>query len=197
MAAKGFELAAMALGAMVFGACASAPHEAAVLIPVAPTPASSPPPVLRATAPAEPRPEEPDIGDVAGEVNARAPLMGPELLAAKGQVLVFHIWASWCEPCKKSMPQLQALYAKYKDRGLAVVALSVDDDEPDALAFTRVVRVTFPTPWDGSHAIVKKWMPTTMPTTYVVDRAGIVRFVHHGFHEGDTKILENELGDFL
>ena len=95
------------------------------------------------------------------------------------------------------MPQLQALYARYKDRGLAVVALSVDDDEPDALAFTKAVRVTFPTPWDGSHAIVEKWKPTTMPTTYVVDRAGIVRFIHHGFHEGDTKTLESELSDYL
>lgn len=196
MAAKGFALAAMALGAMAFVACASAPHETAVLIPVAPTPISAPPPMLRA-APVEAKPAEPETGEVAGEVNARAPLMGPELQAAKGSVLVFHIWASWCEPCKKTMPQLQALYARYKDRGLAVVALSVDDDEPDALAFTKAVRVTFPTPWDGSHAIVEKWKPTTMPTTYVVDRAGIVRFIHHGFHEGDTKTLESELSDYL
>lgn len=95
------------------------------------------------------------------------------------------------------MPELQTLSAKYMSRGLSVVGLSVDDEEPDAVEFVKTVKVKFPTVWDGTHAIVGKWKPTTMPTTYVVDRAGFVRFIHHGFHDTDARTLESEVTGLL
>lgn len=148
---------------------------------------------------AEARTHEPadDLGDAKGEVGARAPLFGTDLKAAKGNVIVVHVWASWCMPCQKAMPKLEDLYRKYKAAGLSVVAISVDDEEPDAADFVKSLGLTYPTPWDGARKLVEAWKPRTMPTTYVVDREGVVKFLHGGYHDGEEVAIEREVKGLL
>jgi len=114
-----------------------------------------------------------------------------------GKVVVVDFWASWCEPCKRSMPGLQTLNAKYKKRGLAIVGISVDDEDRDAKAFARAHPVKYPLAWEKDHSTAYAWQPRTMPARALVDRKGIVRYVQEGFHDGDVELLAKQIESLL
>jgi thiol-disulfide isomerase/thioredoxin len=66
------------------------------------------------------------------------------LASFAGKPLLLNMWATWCGPCKIETPQLMALADKYRDRGLAVVGLNVDDDPEDVLGFAKEFKVNYP-----------------------------------------------------
>ena len=115
----------------------------------------------------------------------------------KGKVAIVDFWATWCEPCKKSFPKLEALNDKYKDRGLEIVGISEDDDKDGIPSFASDLGAQFPLLWDENKSIASKWQPKSMPSTFVVDRKGIVRFVHLGYHEGEEAEIEKEVKSLL
>ncbi|MGA7122338.1 MAG: TlpA disulfide reductase family protein, partial [Polyangiaceae bacterium] len=98
------------------------------------------------------------------------------LRALEGKVTIVDFWATWCEPCKKSFPKLEALNAKYSENGLRIVGISEDDDTSGIPAFASELGTRFPLVWDENKSIASKWQPKSMPTTFVVDRKGTVRF---------------------
>jgi peroxiredoxin len=112
---------------------------------------------------------------------------------SKGSVAVIHFWATWCMPCQRSMPKLQALSAKYAPQGLVVIGISVDDDRPGIAEFAKKSGATFQIAWDQNKTAAEQWKPKAMPTTYVVDRNGVIRFEHEGYHDGEDAELETEL----
>lgn len=125
------------------------------------------------------------VGDVLPDLSAHK-LEGklPEL---KGKVVLVDFWASWCLPCAKSFPAMDELYQKYKDRGLVVVAVSVDDKSADMEKFLKKHSASFPVVRDAAHSLVAAADVSTMPTSFIVDREGKVRFVHTGFRGEETK----------
>lgn len=173
-------------------ACGSPREVPSLTVPlpraIATTETPRPPATAQAARPIEP----PYDGPTSGLVGDHAPLVGKAFAAARGQVIIVHVWASWCSPCAEVLPDLQKIHAKYNGSGVAVVGISVDDDQDDARGFAKSHGVTFPIAWDDDKEIVGKWKPTMMPTTYVVDRAGIVRHVHAGFTVGDTAAIIRE-----
>lgn len=117
--------------------------------------------------------------------------------ALKGKVAIVDFWATWCGPCKQSFPKLQSLNTKYAARGLEVVGIS-EDDEPQGISpFADSLGAKFSLAWDEGKAIASKWHPKSMPTTFVVDRQGVVRFVHFGYHEGEELEIEKEIKGLL
>ena len=114
-----------------------------------------------------------------------------------GKVAIVDFWATWCEPCKKSFPKLQELSAKYKASGLEVIAISEDDENEGLTDFGNTYGAKFPLVWDGGKAIAGKWQPKSMPATFIVDRKGIVRFVHLGYHDGEETEIEKEVKSLL
>jgi len=100
-------------------------------------------------------------------------------------------------PCARSFPKLEVLYQRYKSRGLAVVAISEDDDPRDFAAFLSPLAITFPAGVDHTKLTAAHWHVTTMPSTFVVDRSGVVRFVHAGYADGDEAELEREIQKLL
>src|SRR5207247_2128193 len=102
-----------------------------------------------------------------------------------GKVVIVDFWATWCEPCKKSFPKLQDLYTKYKASGMEIVAVSEDDEKDEIPGFGSTFGAKFPLLWDDKKAIAGKWQPKSMPSTFIVDRKGIVRYVHMGYHDGE------------
>lgn len=92
----------------------------------------------------------------------------------RGRVVIVDFWASWCEPCRRAFPTLNALSARYGERGLTVVGVSVDDEAASARRFVDELRPTFPIVHDATHQIAERWSPPSMPTTYVVGRDGRV-----------------------
>lgn len=100
------------------------------------------------------------------------------LAAQKGKVVLVDFWASWCGPCRKSLPALDKLQAKYKDQGLVVVGVSLDDDVANATAFLDRVPVGFTILTDTTGASAETYHVVAMPTSFVVDPEGriVARF---------------------
>jgi peroxiredoxin len=119
--------------------------------------------------------------------------------ALAGRVLVVHFWATFCNPCHKSIAGLQAIHAKYASRGVAIVGVSEDekDDFARIPAFVTAHGAKFAIAWDAEKALASKWRPETLPATYVIDRAGILRFRHEGYHDGEEVTIEREVASLL
>ncbi len=114
----------------------------------------------------------------------------PEVLMP-GRVTIVHFFASWCLPCTKAMPALDALATKLSSR-VAVIGIGEDEEEPDMRAFVRQIGVRFSTQWDDGKKKATLWHTNMMPTTFIVDRHGALRFTHAGFHDDDGAVIEKE-----
>jgi len=119
------------------------------------------------------------------------------LSAHRGSVVLVDFWATWCEPCADSMPVLESLHQRFGSRGLVVIGVSQDRTASAIAPFARRHGVTFPIVHDASNAIAGRYSPPRMPTTYLIDRAGIVRHVHAGYRSGDAATLEREITALL
>ena len=120
-----------------------------------------------------------------------------DLAALKGKVVIVDFWATWCEPCKKSFPKLQDLSTKYKASGLEIVGISEDEDNKGIADFGKTYGAKFPLGWDNGKAVADKWKPPNMPSSYIVDKTGVVRFVHMGYHDGEENEIEKEVKSLL
>ena len=118
------------------------------------------------------------------------------LSSLHGKVVLLDVWASWCGPCKQELPMLDAIAARLHKRGVEVVAVSVDQDRENVDKFLGArPRWNLTVAHDPKGAIADTFQPEKMPTSYVIDRAGIVRYVNSGFEPGDAKEIEQRLSD--
>lgn len=117
----------------------------------------------------------------------------------RGQVVVVDFWGTYCSPCKKEMPKLQALSAKYSQAGLRVIGVSEDEpeDRDKILGFAASHGATFAIAWDEDRSVAHQYKPDTMPSSYTIDRRGIVRYVHVGYRDGDEVTMEREVKELL
>ena len=106
--------------------------------------------------------------------------------ALKGKIVIVDFWASWCLPCAKSFPVLDELQKKYGDR-LVVLAVNVDEKSANMEKFLAKHAVGFTVVRDAEQKLVAVVEPATMPTSFILDGEGKVRFLHNGFHGEDTR----------
>jgi thiol-disulfide isomerase/thioredoxin len=109
----------------------------------------------------------------------------------RGQVVMINFWATWCGPCRKEMPLLDAMYRKYKAMGFTLVGVNVEPDSKEAQAYLRDVPVSFPIAFDNDSKLTKVFDVQGMPSSVIIDRRGNARVVHKGYRPGD----ENEYLD--
>jgi cytochrome c biogenesis protein CcmG/thiol:disulfide interchange protein DsbE len=113
----------------------------------------------------------------------------------RGRVVLVDFWGTFCEPCKRSFPKLQELSAKYADAGLQVVGISEDeaDDREKIPRFANTYGARFTLAWDDDKSIAHAYRPETMPTSFLIDKRGIVRYAHVGYHDGQEVEVEKEI----
>lgn len=98
----------------------------------------------------------------------------------KGQVVLINIWATWCPPCRAEMPAIQTVHEKYRARGFTVLAVNVQEPPQIVAAFMREHGLTFPALLDLTAQVSNTYQAYALPSSYFVDRAGVIRAVYRG-----------------
>jgi len=119
------------------------------------------------------------------------------LAATRGDVVYVDFWASWCGPCRQSMPLLESMQKKYGARGFRVIGVNKDVSAADAQRFLRQVPVGFTVVHDGGNKLAQAFDVKAMPSGYLADRHGVVRYVHRGFTSASEAALEREVTSLL
>jgi peroxiredoxin len=95
------------------------------------------------------------------------------LAALRGKVVFINVWATWCPPCIEEMPTIQRLYERLHDRGVAVLAISIDALGAQVVApFMEQYGLTFPALLDPTERIVHLYHTGGVPESFVVDKQG-------------------------
>jgi cytochrome c biogenesis protein CcmG/thiol:disulfide interchange protein DsbE len=110
------------------------------------------------------------------------------LSALRGKVVLLDFWASECEPCKKSLPYLAKLDAKYKN--LVVIAVNTDDDKESALQFLTQFELQINAVYDKDKKVKARYDVSEMPSAYLVDQYGKIQYIYDGYTEKSMKKLE-------
>jgi cytochrome c biogenesis protein CcmG/thiol:disulfide interchange protein DsbE len=117
-----------------------------------------------------------------------------DLTALRGKVVLLDLWASWCEPCRTELPMLDDIAGRVGRKGVEIVAVSIDAERASALDFLkRRPHWAITLGHDPAGAVPERLQPATMPTSYIVDRKGILRAVNVGFRREDAAKLEARL----
>ena len=116
----------------------------------------------------------------------------------EGKVVMIDFWASWCVPCKATFPVMDELYSKYKDRGFQIVAISVDEKKKAIDKFVDRMKPSFPVAHTKSREFLDSVKPQAMPTSFLVDRNGVIRYMHLGWGGTQMKLeLEAQITELL
>ena len=116
----------------------------------------------------------------------------------KGKVVVLDFWATWCPPCVKEIPHFIELYEQYKDKGFAMVGISLDYQGISVVkSFARKYQVNYPILMTDGQVDKAYGGITSIPTTFVIDSAGNIRQKYVGYRdkavfEADIKALLEE-----
>ena len=114
----------------------------------------------------------------------------------KGKVVILSFWATWCAPCKQELPIIQSLVDKHGDKGLAALAINIDDPKTlaEARRFVKNRKLTIPVPIDGDSKVLASFNPrVALPFVQLIDRDGKRAANHTGFAAGAEKALEDEV----
>jgi cytochrome c biogenesis protein CcmG, thiol:disulfide interchange protein DsbE len=141
-------------------------------------------------------------GAMAAEPSTPAPAIALPLLQSKeilqledlrGRVVLLDFWASWCGPCRESLPQYQKLRDEYPRADFEVLAVSLDEDIKEALGFLKQVPLQFPLLHDPEGKVASAYALKGMPSSYLIDRNGILRSQHVGFTMKDLPPLRAKI----
>lgn len=115
---------------------------------------------------------------------------------SRGRVVYLDFWASWCGPCRSSLPALNRLYQQLKPEGFQIVAVNLDEDRAEALAFLQQNPVSYPVVTDQGP-LAEQFGVLGMPSGFLIDRAGKIRHIHLGFRIGDEARLKRHILQLL
>ena len=114
-----------------------------------------------------------------------------------GRVTYVDFWASWCGPCRLSLPALNRLSKEFDAADFVVVAISVDYVDEDALDFLKRYPVDYPVAIDKTGNSGRDFAVAGMPSGYLIGRDGLIRKVHVGFRKGDESVLRRQIQELI
>jgi len=117
----------------------------------------------------------------------------------RGKVVMLNFWATWCPPCRREMPSMQRLYDKLHAQGLEVVAVNQWEDPDLVFEFTGRLSLapTFPILFDRESRIAEQYGVKGLPTTYLIDKEGNIRYQAIGGREFDHPEVEKLIQELL
>ncbi|MCX2983264.1 TlpA family protein disulfide reductase [Halieaceae bacterium IMCC14734] len=140
------------------------------------------------------------VGDKAPAVelpNLPADGATTSLSSLRGKVVYLDFWASWCGPCRLSLPMMNTVRNELKDRGFEVLAINVDAFEEDALEFLKELPVDYPVLSDVDSTSPSTYGVLGMPTAFLIDRDGVIVAIHEGFRRGDAEKIRDQVEAML
>lgn len=117
----------------------------------------------------------------------------------QGKVVLLDIWATWCPPCRAEIPYLVDLNKKYKGKPVTFVGVAIDQSKSDVSAFAKKQKINYTIVSDPNGASIgSKYQVKGIPATYIIDKKGVIRFVHSGFG-GKSEIdkMDKEIASLL
>ncbi|MBI1279375.1 MAG: redoxin domain-containing protein [Anaerolineaceae bacterium] len=126
--------------------------------------------------------------EYAPELNAVAPPFEAKTLAGnsirladlRGKVVLINFWATWCEPCKAEMPDLQAIYERYHGRGLRVLGVNLGEDRAEVQRWVTQLGLTFDIVMDDGQRIASLYQLRGQPSSYLVAQDGVITQIYYG-----------------
>ena len=115
----------------------------------------------------------------------------------KGKVVLLDFWASWCIPCRKSFPEVDRLSKDFEAKGLAVIAVSVDEQRKNAESFLSQFPHTMTIALDEKGTSAQALDLQGMPSSLLVDRTGQIRFTHMGYTDKTIGQFRTEIAQLL
>ncbi len=132
-----------------------------------------------------------DVGQEAPDFSVTDAAGKPlQLATLRGKTVYVDFWASWCAPCRRSFPWMNAMHEKYGGNGLVVVGINVDKKHDAAERFLAQVPAKFAIGYDEAGATPARYAIKAMPSSVLIDSQGKVAFVHAGFRDEETADLE-------
>jgi peroxiredoxin len=116
----------------------------------------------------------------------------------KGKVVLLNIWATWCGPCKREIPSLDRLYHMRKDKGLEIVAVSVDRTPVSGVAtFVANYQMSFPVLHDNRGEVGQKYWAKSIPSSFLLDKNGVIKWKVIGSIEWDEAQVISRIDQIL
>ena len=116
-----------------------------------------------------------------------------DLANYRGRVVVLNFWATWCPPCVEEIPSLGRLQAAFSEDDLVVLSVDIGESKEDIKNFLAQIPADFPVMIDPEGTTVKPWNIIAYPTTFVMDRSGIIRLAYYGGLEWDMPEIVEQL----
>lgn len=116
-----------------------------------------------------------------------------------GKVIFLDIWATWCPPCRAEIPYIIKMAKKYADKDVVFVGVSVDQRKADVSKFVKDKRINYTIALDpNARAVGSAYQLRGIPATYIIDKEGVIRYVHSGFGgEADANKMDREIAALL
>jgi len=110
-----------------------------------------------------------------------------DLKSYRGKVVLVNFWATWCPPCREEMPSMQRLKEKMAGRDFVMLGINSAEPPDEVGRFLELIKVDFPILYDPKGHITKRWKVYGLPTSFLVDKEGKVRYTLTGTKEWDEK----------